>query len=151
MRKPLLAFFAVAAVLAISFLFLTLPHHTSQKTWTPDSTLMTTLTESTYTQPKPLHESSEPVKVIVLNPFGSSSNTSMTFSPPYVRLVIGVNNTVTWVNDDMAVHTVTGVDRLFDYTLPHGTRITDVFTVPGTYRYTCYLHSWMTGVVEVVS
>lgn len=88
--------------------------------------------------------------MIVSNPLGSSRNTSMTFSPQYVRLVIGVNNTVTWVNEDTVPHTVTSAARLFDYILQPGQTVRYTFTSPGVYEYMCTLHPWMTGKVEVV-
>ncbi|MEM4383013.1 MAG: plastocyanin/azurin family copper-binding protein [Candidatus Caldarchaeum sp.] len=99
---------------------------------------------TTLTQTAPVAE------VVVTNPLGSSSNTSMTFSPQYVRLVIGVNNTVTWVNEDTVQHTVTSAARLFDYILQPGQRVSYTFTSPGVYEYMCTLHPWMTGRVEVV-
>ncbi len=88
--------------------------------------------------------------MIVSNPLGSSRNTSMTFSSQYVRLVIGVNNTVTWVNEDTVPHTVTSAARLFDYILQPGQTVRYTFTSPGVYEYMCTLHPWMTGKVEVV-
>jgi len=90
-------------------------------------------------------------EVVVSNPPGSAANTSLTFEPSYVRVVIGVNNTVTWVNDDTTIHTVTSTIRLFDYQLQPGQRISYTFTSPGVYQYTCTLHPWMTGVVEVAT
>ena len=40
-------------------------------------------------------------------PSGTSGNQSLSFNPDSVTVVIGVNNTVVWTNDDAAVHTVT--------------------------------------------
>lgn len=88
--------------------------------------------------------------MIVSNPPGSGSDPSKNFDPPYVKLVIGVNNTVTWSNDDLIPHTVTSAARLFDYILQPGERRSYTFTKTGLYRYSCTLHPWMTGVVEVV-
>ncbi len=89
--------------------------------------------------------------VVVSNPPDSAINTSLTFEPSYVRVVIGVNNTVTWVNDDTTIHTVTSTIRLFDYQLQPRQRISYTFTSPGVFQYICTLHPWMTGVVEVAS
>ncbi|MEM2238449.1 MAG: cupredoxin domain-containing protein [Candidatus Caldarchaeum sp.] len=118
-------------------------------------TLQTTPTQTTTTPAKPtvtttLTQTAPAAEVIVSNPLGSSRNTSMTFSPQYVRLVIGVNNTVTWVNEDTVPHTVTSAARLFDYILQPGQTVRYTFTSPGVYEYMCTLHPWMTGKVEVV-
>ncbi len=89
--------------------------------------------------------------VVVSNPPGSAINTSLTFEPSYVRVVIGVNNTVTWVNDDTTMHTVTSAVRLFDYQLQPRQRISYTFNSPGIYQYACTFHPWMTGGVEVAT
>jgi len=67
-----------------------------------------------------------------------------------VTVVIGVNNTVTWVNNDSAPHTVTADDGSFDSgnIAPAGT-FTFTFTRPGTYEYYCAYHNWMLGTVIV--
>ncbi|MDW8063626.1 MAG: hypothetical protein RMI43_05610 [Candidatus Caldarchaeum sp.] len=62
----------------------------------------------------------------------------MTFNPD-IKVVIGVNNAVTWVKEDPP-HTVTRVDRLFDVIQPMQ-KTRHVLHFPGTYRYTCSLHS----------
>jgi len=83
---------------------------------------------------------------------GSATNFSITqsYSPDPVTVVVGVNNTVTWVNNDSAPHTVTAYDGSFDSgnIAPAGT-FTFTFTRPGTYPYYCIYHSWMFGTVIV--
>ena len=65
-------------------------------------------------------------------------------------MVIGVNNTVTWVNNDNAAHTVTAKDGSFGSgNMGSGSSYTYTFTTPGTYRYYCAYHSWMVGTVVV--
>ena len=77
------------------------------------------------------------------------------YSPDKVTVVIGVNSTVTWSNDDTAAHTVTannatGGTPVFDSSnLPAGQSFTYNFTQPGTYTYHCDYHTWMTGTVVV--
>jgi plastocyanin len=87
------------------------------------------------------------------------------FSPDSITLVIGVNNTVTWTNDDSVDHTVTSLSvpvgaTAFDsgelspgagmpWQSPAGEDFTQTFTVPGTYQYHCTQHSWMTGTIIV--
>jgi plastocyanin len=89
--------------------------------------------------------------VIISNPLGSGTDTGLTFDPSYVRLRTGLNNTVTWVNVDTVPHTVTSRDRFFDQVLQPGQRFTYTFNRAGVYEYTCTLHPWMAGVVEVVN
>jgi len=78
------------------------------------------------------------------------------FSPDSITLVIGVNSTVTWTNNDSAVHTVTSNNQtagaaVFDSSfLNAGQTFQFTFTTPGTYLYHCNLHAWMTGTVKVV-
>jgi len=83
------------------------------------------------------------------------------FSPENVTVVIGVNNTVTWTNNDTANggtdHTVTSLSipsgaTAFDSgIMAQGKTFTQTFTVPGTYEYHCTIHSWMTGSVVVLA
>jgi plastocyanin len=67
--------------------------------------------------------------------------------------VIGVNNTVYWVNDDSVVHTVTGFrgsSPAFDSgSMLPGAIFRYTFTVAGNYTYHCVYHAWMQGVVIV--
>jgi plastocyanin len=78
------------------------------------------------------------------------------YAPDKITLVIGVNNTVTWSNDDAAPHTVTststpsGASSFDSGNMNAGQTFTYTFTVPGTYQYHCVYHSWMTGTVTVV-
>ena len=63
------------------------------------------------------------------------------FGPATATVVVGVNNTITWTNDDSAAHTVTftsvpsgaGTSNS-DIIAPNGT-FTQTLTVPGTYQY----------------
>jgi len=78
------------------------------------------------------------------------------YAPDKITLVIGVNNTVTWSNDDTAPHTVSASSapsgvQLFDSgNMAAGATYSYTFTVPGTYQYGCNYHAWMTGTVTVV-
>jgi len=81
---------------------------------------------------------------------GSADSVSYSFSPVQVTVVIGVNNTVTWVNNDNAAHTVTASDGSFDSgNIGAGGIYTHTFTTPGAYRYFCAYHAWMVGTVVV--
>jgi plastocyanin len=84
----------------------------------------------------------------------SSRSDAPGYSPDIVTLVIGVNNTVTWTNDDSAAHTLTSSSApsgasFNSGNMNIGATCTHTFTVPGTYRYFCKYHSWMTGTIVV--
>lgn len=92
---------------------------------------------------------SNSVRVSMLN--GSSADTSSPgYSPAAITVVIGVNNTVTWTNSDVAIHTVTASDKSFDSgdVLP-GATFSFTFKTPGIYTYHCIYHEWMSGTVTV--
>ena len=78
------------------------------------------------------------------------------YAPDVITLVIGVNNSVTWTNDDSAPHTVTsssvptGASSFDSANMAAGATYTYIFTVPGTYQYHCNYHSWMVGTVKVI-
>jgi plastocyanin len=78
------------------------------------------------------------------------------YMPANITVVIGVNNTVEWINNDTDTpHTVTsnsGDPASFNSgNLNPGQTYTFTFTVAGTYEYYCEYHSWMTGEVVVES
>ena len=76
---------------------------------------------------------------------------SYAFSPGTIRVVIGVNNTVTWTNHDPVAHTVTADGSSFNDTLSAGATYTHTFTAVGTFAYHCTIHTYMKGTVVVVA
>ena len=65
-------------------------------------------------------------------------------------LTIGVGTTVTWVNHDSDLHTVTSSQGLFASPgLDAGDTFAHLFTTPGTYPYFCALHPHMKGTIIV--
>jgi plastocyanin len=119
-------------------------------------------------QPSAVHTSTNAVEII--EPTGAGqppSNWSLStgpvyadtsYSPDTVVVVIGVNNTVTWVNQDSAPHTVTFTSVPSDVTakidsgnMAQGATFTYAFQVPGNYLYDCTYHPWMGGKVIVKS
>jgi plastocyanin len=94
---------------------------------------------------------------------GSGPSAAPGFLPENITVVIGVNNTVTWTNNDTAGaapgtdHTVVSLSVPPAATpfnsgiIAPGAVFTQTFTVPGTYEYHCSLHSWMTGSVVVLA
>ncbi len=84
--------------------------------------------------------------------FGSAANTtSVYYSPQVITVIIGKNNTVTWVNNDIAPHTATSdTPGQFDSgPINAGESWSYTFTTPGTYTYHCSYHPWMHGTVIV--
>lgn len=79
------------------------------------------------------------------------------FTPDNITVKVGVNNTVTWTNNDQSIHTVTsstvpaGASPFDSGYLSTGDNFTYTFTVPGVYEYHCQLHPWMTGFVTVLA
>lgn len=68
------------------------------------------------------------------------------------ELTIAVGTTVTWTNKDEEPHTVTnaGSPPAFkSAALDGGDKFTFTFTKPGTYRYFCSVHPFMTATVVV--
>jgi plastocyanin len=76
------------------------------------------------------------------------------YSPDKATVVIGVNNTVEWTNNDTVAHTVTsapGNGSVSSGNLAVGATYTYTFTTPGTYDIVCLYHTWMTGTVVVLA
>ncbi|MFI5420378.1 MAG: cupredoxin domain-containing protein [Nitrososphaerales archaeon] len=86
------------------------------------------------------------------NPTGVANQ--ITFSPQNVTVIIGINNTVQWTNQDTALHTVTSdpsdtISFNSGAIAPNGKFVYE-FTTPGVYPYYCTLHpGWMHGQITV--
>jgi len=79
---------------------------------------------------------------------------NFSFTPSTITVVIGVNNTVTWTQEQSGVpyHTVTSDTNSWGSgDLTAGQTFTYTFTSPGTYGYHCSLHTYMKGTVIVLS
>ena len=95
--------------------------------------------------------------VMVSETVGSGSpNGAPGYAPDVIDVVVGVNNTITWTNNDLGHnHTVTSMEippgaKPFDSgKMPENATFTVTLTVLGIYRYGCSYHPWMTGVVDV--
>lgn len=91
-------------------------------------------------------------------PNGIGSNQALNFNPKTITVVVGVNNTIQWTNQDSAAHTVTstsvpsGASSFDSGNLNAGATFTVTLTTPGTYQYHCTIHpAWMTGTIIVKS
>ena len=82
---------------------------------------------------------------------GAGTDTSgKGFTPDTITVVLGVNNTVVWTNNDSSPHTVTSNTGAFSSgNLAPGQTYSYTFTAPGTYEYHCTYHPWMVGTVVV--
>jgi plastocyanin len=75
---------------------------------------------------------------------------SNSYSPNPFEAKVG--ETVTWVNDDSAVHTATSTDGTFDSNiLQRGQTFSYTFDKEGEYSYSCMLHPNMAGTIIVTS
>ena len=94
---------------------------------------------------------SAPKRVVVIIPVNSGRNLHLNFEPANITVMIGVNNTVVWKNEDTDWHSAHSDDNIeFDSGLMQsGASFTHVFERVGTYTYHCDPHPWMTGVVIV--
>jgi plastocyanin len=86
------------------------------------------------------------------------TSSSQGFAPASVTVVIGVNNTVTWTDNDNQMdaqgyepnHIVAANDKSFaSNSLAIGDQFTYTFNSPGTFQYHCNIHAWMNGIVIV--
>ena len=100
---------------------------------------------------QPFSEMNPNSVVVIIQP-GASVNASLGFEPTMVTVVIGVNNTVIWKNEDSDWHDVHSEMGLFySGIIQPGASWTYTFTSPGTYPYVCDPHPWMTGTIIVDS
>jgi plastocyanin len=103
----------------------------------------------------------KPTTTRIAVPSGTgASNQALNFSPQTVKVVIGVNNTVTWTNNDSTDHTITfssapsgvSLSSLTDSNnLSPGTSYSLTLTTAGTYQFHCEIHSWMHGTITVLA
>ena len=111
----------------------------------------TSITTSTTASASTTSSTSPATASHVSIPSGAGMDTSSPgYSPDTITVVIGVNNTVVWVNNDNMPHTVTATNKLFDSgNMNPGDTFSYTFTSPGVYGYGCSYHSWMKGTVVV--
>ena len=98
--------------------------------------------------------------VQVVMPSGVSFKRSLNFQPATMTLIVGLNNTITWTNQDGADHTVTFTSGPSGVSLPSisdpdvgsGQSFTITLSTAGTYQYHCSFHpAWMRGTITVKS
>lgn len=127
---------------------------------TPFTVSYSVSTTATSTEPVPVEEpTAAPMSAKVSIPSGNSlpgcEETNECYIPYVVTISVG--GTVTWTNDDTAVHTVTsgtleggGPDGIFDSSIiMTGKTFEHTFDEAGTFDYFCTVHPWMPGQVVV--
>ncbi|MFF3666258.1 cupredoxin domain-containing protein [Microtetraspora malaysiensis] len=84
-------------------------------------------------------------------PVGPNSVAIKNFAFHPAALTVKAGTTVTWTNQDPEPHTVTsqGQGPLRSATLASGASYPYKFTTPGTYKYQCSIHPFMTATVTV--
>jgi len=91
-----------------------------------------------------------PTPVVVIISPGASLNPRLGFTPSLIKLVIGVNNTVIWKNEDSDWHTAhSNIPEFDSKMIPPGASFTHTFQRSGSFPYHCDPHPWMTGLVIV--
>ena len=92
------------------------------------------------------------VQVVIADDSGENDDGGTRFDPQVITVVIGVNNTVTWTNQDSIPHNVQGDSGSFFSTdLSTGQSYSFTFTRAGTYPFHCTYYPIMSGVVTVVN
>jgi plastocyanin len=109
------------------------------------------------------------VSTVIIPEGASLQNSSKHFEPSVIKVVIGQNNTVRWVNHDSVMSSVVADDSNHGSAFYDATQIEDnaemltnnfllpnksfefTFTEAGEYGYHSVPHPWMTGTVIVVN
>ena len=97
-----------------------------------------------------IEEQREPVVETVSIPDGAGIEQpgQVYYDPEVISVAVGT--TVSWVNNDAAIHTVTATEGEFDSEIfSAGESFDYTFNSPGSYDYFCIVHPWMVGTVNV--
>jgi len=94
---------------------------------------------------------SKPHATATATPGGAAVHiTNFTFGPP--ALTVRAGTTVTWTNQDTAIHSIKDTSPLatpVSQDLAQGGTFSITYGRPGSYSYICGIHNYMTGSVEV--
>ena len=148
----------IAVILAVVAGYFLVTNSLGGNTSTSTSTTQTSTTSSRSSSTSSSSSTlSTPNVARVLIPKGAGSITSINYNPASIRVVLGMNNTVVWTNDDPVLHTVTstsvpiGASAFDSSTFSQGQTYQITLTAPGTYKYYCTLHPWMIAEIIVVA
>jgi plastocyanin len=136
----------VLVILGVGYIVLTLPGSIVGST----ANTLSATSISISANPNPIFSSGY-IRVYI--PAGASIGASVAnFDPQNIKVVIGVNNTVIWMDLDPQVHCILGANGLFKSgNLTAGQTWIYVFSTPGIYKYYDAYYGWLNGTVNVVS
>ncbi len=98
------------------------------------------------TSPTPAPVAASPTTVLI--PSGAYTGSVAGFAP--TPLTVPAGTTVTFGNNDGVVHTTTSDTAVWDsQSLDSGKTFERRFDAPGTYKYHCTIHPFMTGTIVV--
>jgi plastocyanin len=86
--------------------------------------------------------------MVSIEPDAWQYNKTESYSPIIIQIITGT--TVTWINNDSVIHTVTDIGGTFDSDLIQpDSSWKHTFYNEGKYTYFCTIHPWMKGIVIV--
>jgi alcohol dehydrogenase (cytochrome c) len=96
------------------------------------------------------HQETIEAKKIIIPDGAADQNVEFYYQPKEVT--ISNDTSVTWVNQDSALHTATADNKSFDTgVIPIDASATIIITGSGKLEYHCTIHPWMQGTITVIS
>jgi plastocyanin len=93
-----------------------------------------------------------PATTIIIPVNSSLKSNGFTFTPSLVKVVIGTNNTVRWINMDSVTNDITSSFVSFrSGAIESGYAWTHTFDKSGIYHYYSVIHPWLKGIVIVAA
>jgi plastocyanin len=143
------------AVVGLIFVLVVAYIYVSPQTSAASSTSTTISASLITTTSSAAPSGSDVVNVVIQYGDGYSDGAVSQFNPQVIVVVIGINNTVVWTNEDFSVHNIITTSAPTtgpaSGDLAQGQWYSFTFTTPGTYSYYCSYHPWMNGEVIVES
>ena len=153
-RFAALLVIAMVVTAAAAFLYATTRMVGAKATAAPELGVSVTSTVvTTPTVPMTVVDASRSgvVQVVIADDSGENDDGATRFDPPVITLVLGLNSTVTWINQDSIPHSVVTASGFSSGDIAPGHAYTYTFTAAGTYSYYCGYYPIMSGVITVKS
>ncbi|MGI0102326.1 MAG: cupredoxin domain-containing protein [Nitrosotalea sp.] len=98
-----------------------------------------------------MQNSADIAKVVIPQDISNSESGKYNYEPSKIAVILGINSTVQWQNNDYSSSSVTGDWTMFDsgVIMPEHSWV-HVFDRPGIYWYHSVSHPWMRGKVTVL-
>jgi plastocyanin len=145
----------VIIIAAATYLYLNPPPAISGSTQSSQSTQLYTYTNYGATTSASLATSSAtgiPANAVYVYMPADGGYPFSQYTPQVITVIIGVNNTVVWVNQDVLVHNAISQTGAFSSgDISPGASFVYTFTQAGTFPYYCSYHPSMAGVIIVRS